>query len=114
MATSYDRELTVNFLGYIHCGQAVCYLSSETGVGMLYLNNSEIKELVKVIIIGKNDFVEHREVGPLTISFKDGNVTIDWTNCKDGKETATFEEIQLVKVLDIDSVRDLVLNRRAA
>jgi len=102
MATSYDRELTVNFLGYIHCGQAVCYLSSETGVGMLYLNNSEIKELVKVIIIGKNDFVEHREVGPLTISFKDG------------KETATFEEIQLVKVLDIDSVRDLVLNRRAA
>lgn len=113
MTARFERLLTVNNLGFFHIGETGWYIASESAQGILVLNDSEVKQLVSIILIGKDLPLEHRNTS-VAVKFKEpGQVTIAWQG-SDVTEEATFEEVQLVKIIDIDKVHFLVVTREAA
>lgn len=110
---------TVNNLGYAADGD-VLFFFSEFGNSILELSEIEKQHLIKLLIVGVRDSFGLEKGGTLTVEFKPhqvltaeilpGRVTLMWINDV-GQQIATFNELDLMELVDIDKVRDLVLSR---
>ena len=106
-----ESLLTVNNLGCIIRGTDLFNVESEFGNCSLLLYAYEVNRLIDTIIKGKDDIIKHSQHFDVIVEFpQPGQVTLHWTS-GNGSERATFDEIQLTKILDVLRVREVAAAR---
>ncbi len=117
-----DSLLTVNKLGFAKDTNGsptynekygVFYFASEQSDTLVTYFNlkslTEKKNVVGTLVQGDDDDLNLSH-GCLSFEFKKGLVELSWTN-REGRQSATFDEIELVQYMEVHWVRTLVKNR---
>lgn len=114
--------LTLNNLGYARdvsggpeCNRelGVFIFASENSLKVrtyFYLKNQSEKQIVIGMLVEGRSGSKNLNQGQLSFKFDDGHVELSWVN-REGLQTATFDEIALVQLMEVEWVRTLVKNR---
>lgn len=103
--------LSQSRLGYAKGIDFATVIKSDRSKTCFMLNNhsDDISELVAALIAGENKPLP-LYLGELSLKFSAGTVTVNWTD-DDGTQTASFDEIELMQLIEVESVGELVLAR---
>lgn len=108
-----DSLLTHNELGYCKGEGDDFVIASETGAAVLYLTLPQQSRLVTALIAENDDLIPVWSID-LVLDFNQPDfVRLTWKDSIKESQVATFKTIELIQFIDPESVRLLVLRRKA-
>ncbi len=104
--------LTINKLGHATIDdRSNMFIRAESDKALLVLQNLEPLYLVQNIISRLETPVKLKIGESYRLTFDPFNVYINWE--AGGQQIASFDEVELVKMINIGQVHDLVVSRKA-
>lgn len=106
-----ETLLSINKLGYATIDHGLLWINSESGQSGLALQGMEPLWLIDNIISRLETPVKLIAGGSYRIEFNPYNVYFFWDS-PNGEQEVFFDEVEIVKMINVRKVRDLILSRK--